>query len=108
MPDEYTLAPSRQHGVQRHPEGPGADLLLGTLVPGEQIEVSYLSNDPVGLGRGRDVVVRHAEGVVKPHAVLPGERPREGWRELVGLVVALLLVAVLASLVSWLTGIPLK
>ena len=46
LPDSFQLYPSVAHSVERIDNG-GADILIPTLVPGEQVTISYLYYPPV-------------------------------------------------------------
>jgi len=73
MPAEFALHPARQHSVEI--AGQGTEVVLDTLVPGEEVTLKYLGAFPI---RSDDVVIRHQGGVITPWRELTEQEI--GWR----------------------------
>jgi len=73
LPDNFNLAPSVAHQVLRRPDG-SADIVLPTLVPGEQVTVSYLYFPPITWAQINSTV-KHQDGFAKILTVFPTPVP---------------------------------
>lgn len=69
LPDNIQLYPPVSHTIDR-PEGGGADIIIPTLVPGEQVTISYLYLPPV-LWNQINTYIKSDEGLAKNITVLP-------------------------------------
>ncbi len=98
LPVNFTVSPVVTHLVQDQPGG-GAEIVIPTLVPGEQVTISYLYFPPL-YSNQIHAGIRHSEGFAIPVDVLPRPPRPKALQALLYVLLALGLVTVIQIIVA--------
>ena len=100
LPLEFEVVPSRHYLVEKMPKGDGGDIVFPSLLPKEQVTISYLYFPPLTWGQINGSV-RSDEGFAKVLNVLPTPQP-PAW--LMRLLYVLLFVGVASTIYAGIDG----